>query len=375
MALNGIDIASYQSTLNPAAMAGTDFIVIKTTQGTGYTNPTWRKQADQTLQAGKLLGLYHYISGGNATAEAAYFADSAKPYVGKAVLALDWEPGQNRAWGNLAYLEQVAREVIKLTGVKPLIYASASVYGAVAPVAKRLDCGLWIAQYATTNATYGYQAHPWREGAYACAIRQYADNGHITGYPAGLDLDLFYGDRTAWMRYAASNGKTQPAPAPKPTPAPATPDLNRMATDTINGKYGNGDVRRSRLGRWYDKVMSIVNARLRKPVPRHAAPSGATYVVRSGDTLSGIAAKHGTSWQTLARINGISNPNRIYAGQRLRLPGGAPSHHAPARFYVVRSGDTLSGIASRLHTSWQHLAQINGLRNPNRIYPGQKLRY
>lgn len=374
MSLNGIDIASYQASLVPSAMTGTDFIIIKTTQGTGYINPTWRKQADQTLAAGKLLGLYHYIAGGSAAAEAAYFVSAAKPYVGKAVLALDWEPGQNRAWGNLAYLESVAREVIRLTGVKPLIYVSANVYGAVAPLAKRLDCGLWVAQYATTDATYGYQAHPWREGAYVCAIRQYADNGHITGYPAGLDLDIFYGDRAAWMRYAASNGKTQSAPAPQPAPTSAQPDLQQLATDTINGKYGNGEQRRSKLGRWYDEVMAIVNQRLRKPAPQHAA-TGATYVVRSGDTLSGIAARLHTTWQHLAQINGISNPNRIYVGQRLRLPGGAPSRPAPARVYVVRSGDTLSGIAARLHTSWQHLAQVNGLRNPNKIYPGQKLRY
>ena len=74
--------------------------------------------------------------------------------------------------------------------------------------------------------------------------------------------------------------------------------------------------------------------------------------------------------------------------QKLRAAGYDPTavqrevnnrvgvHPAPAaRVYTVRSGDTLSGIAGRLGTSWQHLARVNGLRNPNLIYPGQKLKY
>ena len=44
-----------------------------------------------------------------------------------------------------------------------------------------------------------------------------------------------------------------------------------------------------------------------------------TYTVKSGDTLSGIAAKYGTTYQKLAQINGISNPNVIYAGQVLKI--------------------------------------------------------
>lgn len=61
---------------------------------------------------------------------------------------------------------------------------------------------------------------------------------------------------------------------------------------------------------------------------------------------------------------------------KLKLTGGAaPAHPVASRVYTVRSGDTLSGIAARLGTSWQRLAQLNHLSNPNRIYPGQKIRY
>ncbi len=92
------------------------------------------------------------------------------------------------------------------------------------------------------------------------------------------------------------------------------------------------------------------------------------YTVRYGDTLSGIASRYGTSTSTLASINGISNPNWIYPGQVLKLSGSSST-----RFYTVRSGDTLSGIAAKFGTTWQALAQKNGLTNPNVIYVGQTL--
>lgn len=360
MSINGIDIASYQANLNPASMNGTDFIIIKSTQGTGYVNPTWRKQADQTLQAGKLLGLYHYISGGDAAAEAQYFVNAARPYVGRALLALDWESGQNSAWGNTGYLEAVAREVIRLTGVKPLIYASASVYGAVAPIAQRLDCGLWVAQYPNYERT-GYLDKPWNEGAYACAIRQYSSSGQLAGFAGNLDLDKFYGDKAAWMKYAASNGKVQPAPVAQP--APAQPNLEQMATETIQGKYGNGEQRKSRLGRWYEQVMAIVNRRFTQPARKSIAQVASEV----------LAGKWGNDPQRSQKLRAAGyDPAAVQREVNSRM-GATPA--PAARVYVVKPGDTLSAIAGRLGTSWQHLAQVNGLSNPNLIYPGQKLRY
>lgn len=255
MGLNGIDIASYQSSLDPAAMRDTDFIIIKSTQGTGYVNPTWRHQADQTLHAGRLLGLYHYIGGGDAAAEARYFVDHVRPYLGRAVLALDWESGQNRAWGNVSYLRDVASEVIRLTGVRPLLYGSRAVYGQLSAVGHALDCGLWVAEYASMRPT-GWQGRPWHDGAYACAMRQYTSEGIIRGYGGRLDLDIFYGDRGAWMRYAAADGRPQAAPQPAPAhPAPARPARPQVRVD---GYVGRDTIRlwQERMGTPVDGVIS-----------------------------------------------------------------------------------------------------------------------
>jgi LysM repeat protein len=57
-----------------------------------------------------------------------------------------------------------------------------------------------------------------------------------------------------------------------------------------------------------------------RPTPRPTADAPATYTVKSGDTLSGIASVYGTTWQELAELNGIDDPRRLRVGQELRLP-------------------------------------------------------
>ncbi len=207
MALNGIDISSYQSSINIAAVPA-DFVIVKATEGTGYINPCFRAHADATLNSGKLLGIYHYISGGNWQAEAEYFVNAVKDYVGRAVLALDFESGDNSAYGDTAYLQQCAQTVYNLTGVHPLLYGSQRDYGRLAAVSNATNCGLWIAQYPNYART-GYQNTPWNEGAYSCAIRQYSSSGALPGYGGNLDLNKFYGDRDAWQAYAKSDRQTQ----------------------------------------------------------------------------------------------------------------------------------------------------------------------
>ena len=316
MTLNGIDISSYQSGID-LTVVPCDFVIIKATQGTGYVNPDCDRAYQQAKRAGKLRGTYHYVGGGNAVAEADYYANNIKGYLKDGLLAIDWEAEQNSAWGNEAYLEQLVRRVIERTGVKPLIYSMASRYAQVAAVAKKLDCGLWVAEYADMNPT-GYQAHPWREGAYGCAIRQYASTGRLNGWGGNLDLNIAYMTRDQWAKYVNPGGKPAAAPAPsKPAPAPARKSEDAIAAEVIAGKWGNGQDRVNRLKKAGYNPASIqakVNAKLGA-----AKPAARTYTVRAGDNLSAIAAKYGTTYQALAAKNGIANPNLIYPGQVLKI--------------------------------------------------------
>lgn len=97
------------------------------------------------------------------------------------------------------------------------------------------------------------------------------------------------------------------------------------------------------------------------------------YTVVRGDTLSGIAAKFGTSFQVLARYNGIINPNLIVPGQKIKIPAEAGAPPSP-KTYTVVPGDTLSSIAYRFGTTYRKLAVLNGITDPNRIFPGQVLK-
>ena len=99
------------------------------------------------------------------------------------------------------------------------------------------------------------------------------------------------------------------------------------------------------------------------------------YVVKKGDTLSKIASKYGTTYQTLASYNGIINPNVINVGQVIKIPNGTMSHitNTSPRTYIVKKGDTLSSIAAKYGTTYKKIARDNNIADPNKIYPGQKL--
>lgn len=350
--MNGIDISNWQNGINLDAVPY-DFIIAKATQGKTYVSPDCARQVEQARARGKLFGVYHYIDGSGAIGEADFFIDNIENWVGEGMLCLDWESNQNSAWGNEDYLRQVAQRVIDRTGIPPVIYVQQSRMAQVKPVADALNCALWIAQYANMNAT-GYQDAPWNEGAYSCAIRQYSSCGRLSGYSGNLDLNKAYMDAAAWKKYANPSGG-----ASAPSPAPSKPSASAPSGSTLDLVYHivtndiNGDARRDYCGSRYDEVQGFINdthdasaSTLAKwiragkygnnPVRQtvieacggkyreaqdiiNGKGKQTTYVVKSGDTLSGIAAKFGTTYQAIAAKNGISNPNLIYPGQVLKI--------------------------------------------------------
>ena len=108
-------------------------------------------------------------------------------------------------------------------------------------------------------------------------------------------------------------------------------------------------------------------------------PANCTYVVQPGDTLGKIAYRYGTTVSALVSANNITNPNLIYSGQVLTLPGCAttppppPPAPPPTTTYVVQPGDTLYSIATYYGTTVSALSALNGISNPDVIYAGQVL--
>ena len=87
-----------------------------------------------------------------------------------------------------------------------------------------------------------------------------------------------------------------------------------LAQMVIKGQFGNGAMRKARLGNRYNAVQNEVNKLLGA-----SKSQGAYYIVKSGDTLSGIATKYKTTVSDLVKLNGIKNPNLIYVNQKLRI--------------------------------------------------------
>ncbi len=277
--MNGIDIADHQREIDLSKVP-CDFAICKATGGTGYVSPDFKRQVEQALAEGKCAGAYHFALDGfpvtTPEREAQHFLNVVEPYIGKVILALDWEakavklgPDWAKRW--LDY-------VFKKTGIRAVIYMSKGTAAAKewAEVAKNHP--LWVAQYAiSTDKNYqpgytpvrGYLSDPpgeksvgpWGENI---TIRQYTSMGFLEGWSRRLDLNIAYLDGDGWDKLC---GKA--APAEPETPA-ETPTVDELAQEVLTGKWGNGGERKQRLeaaGHDYDAVQRRVNEILSGKAP------------------------------------------------------------------------------------------------------------
>lgn len=208
MALRGIDIASYQTGIDLTRVP-CDFVIVKATQGTRYVNPDFTRAIQQAIGAGKLVGCYHYASSGGAENEAEHFLTTVKPYIGRAILVLDWEQGSNANYPNEAYAKRFMDYVRSKVGVSCFFYDAKYFiqqhrFGSIAAA----GYPLWAAQYKNYQPT-GYQAEPWTDkrgwgGWTGCLIYQYSSNGVLDGWGGRLDINIAYMSAAQWKRWASN---------------------------------------------------------------------------------------------------------------------------------------------------------------------------
>lgn len=310
--LLGIDISNYQSV--ESVDIAPDFVIIKATEGTGYVNPLCDSQYQRAKAQGKLLGVYHFVRpdlGLSPEDEAQFFVDNCRGYIGEALLAIDYEVAPYSD----DYAFRFAKKVAELTdGVWPLAYMSASKVTEYAWPQTCKACGLWIAGYPDLRASWDipdfpYNTDEWTDG---CAIWQYTDSY------GQLDRDVAYMTKEAWHKFARPG--ENPKPEPQPTPAPTKKTNEQIADEVIAGKWGNGEERKQRLtaaGYDYNTIQGIVNTKM------GVRPDDGFfwYTIQPGDTLSGIAARFGTTVGQIQVDNSILNPNLIYAGSTLKIRG------------------------------------------------------
>lgn len=380
----GVDWSKYQGNAGKWGYDRDDFSI---SQIGGYYNGSFVPQATYGTQVANTIALnkrahtyiYAQFSG---TAQADQMLDYYLPKVQTpkgSIVALDVESGNPDVASVEHALERVqdAGYTAVLYGYKNFLINHLGSAG-LQEIASQYP--MWLAEYKNYNVT------PEPDYKYFPSFANVQLFQFTSTYAAGgLDGNV---DFTGITENGYKGGNAQ---KPKTT-TPAITTGKQLHQDTHNYTVKSGDTLSDIASRYGMSVNALVmlngikNANLIYPgqvlrvadsgagstVTKKATavitPTGtSTYTVRYGDTLSGIASRYGTSANTLASINGISNPNWIYPGQVLRVSGTV------SQSYTVRYGDTLSGIASAHGTTWQALAQKNGLSNPNWIYPGQTL--
>ena len=318
-----IDVSSWQTGIN-VTTSGAQVVVTKATEGIGYVNSDCDRVVQDALAAGQGVGVYHFAHTENdARREAQYFIDNTRGYVGKGIVPiLDWEPSApwNTGWA-LAWLQTVEAA----WGTKPIIYMNQSTENAYdwsAVVSG--NYGLWIAAYTLGYMpVYGFNPPSAQPTLYHWPFAvawQYTSTGHVNNWGGALDLSVVYGDLNTWHAYAGSGQATTSTPTPAPTPHPST---SGTACDTNCVVIQSGQYVSMFWPDWWNVSVPSGNPSIVYPGDKICHNSGSnnatashTYVVQSGDTLSGIAAWLGVS---MYNITGYSsgNMNLIHPGETL----------------------------------------------------------
>lgn len=393
----GVDWSRYQGANGVFGYSHDKFAIcqIGGVNGGGiYGQSTYETQVASAIAQGKRAHTYiWYQVGGNASL-GEQVLNTFLPQVQTpkgSIVALDYESGASadKQANTNAILHGM--RMIKAAGYTPMYYSGkpytvANVY--VDQIIREFPNSLWMAAYPDYNVTPtpNYNVFPSMDGV---AIYQFTSTYIAGGLDGNIDLTGITDNG-----YTKNNNPENQTPAiSQGQQADNTPKTDIAVGNQVKVKFGannwatgeaipswvkgrtynvaqvSGDrVLLSGINSWINKsdveIISVSSAPIQ-------APATSTYTVQSGDTLSSIAAKFGTNYQMLASLNGISNPNLIYVGQVLRVNGSA---NAGSVHYTVRAGDNLSAIASRYGTSYQSIAALNGLSNPNLIYAGQTLK-
>lgn len=325
--LKGIDVSVYQGEINweKVKAAGIQFAILRLGFGDNIPSQDDRyftRNVSECIRLGIPWGAYLYSYATNeehAKSELAHCLRllgmvNAKPGF---PIYLDLEDGPTVGAQSNEKILQMAKIVVEgleAAGYWTGIYANKHWHDTRLTSPWYNTKARWVAQYYDTCTYTGGQYGVW----------QYTSSGSVDGIAGRVDMNEAYED------YPALCAEFYGKPAPEyPQEKPAEKPQN----------------------------MTI-------------------YKVKKGDTLSAIASKYGTTYQKLAEFNGIENPSLIHPGQEIRIPdsGTAPAPAKKDKVYTVKKGDTLSGIASKYGTTYQTLAKYNGIADPSLIFPGQKIK-
>ncbi|OLF70826.1 LysM peptidoglycan-binding domain-containing protein [Loigolactobacillus backii] len=362
-----------------------------------YDQSTYNTQVQYSIAQGKRAHTYIWWQGitdnGTANTVLNYFLPKVQTPKGS-IVALDVESG----YQNTAVLDNALNR-IKQAGFTPVLYGYKNfLQNNINLTYLASKYSLWLAEYPDYNVTKSpnYNYFP---SADNIGIFQFTSTYNAGGLDGDVDLtgitDNGYKGTTT-----SSTGGT----AVKPTTTTPAIAAGQAANNTAKSDIKIGDTVKVNFSanRWATgesipswvkgqnyKVSEISGTKLLLSginswinrgnaeilsVTGASTSTGSSYIVQSGDTLSGIASTYGTTVSALASLNNISNTNLISVGQRLTVKGSA-STASNSNYYTVRSGDTLSAIATAHGLNTAVLAAYNGITNYNYISVGQQIKF
>lgn len=378
----GIDVSNWQGHIDYRQVkeAGIEVVYIKSSQGSNIKDAYFDINYKNAKANGLKVGFYHFLTAtntGEAEQEARFFASVIAGKRPDCKLVMDYEVFGGVSIEESNNIAQVFLETVKrLTNKEVIVYSDLS--NARDRFGRQIadNYELWIAYYGDYNNLRDIETR-WQRWIGV----QYTDRGYVPGIQGNVDRDLY----------------TEDIFLSDTSEVPNTENPNdSINTETISYTVQSGDTLSSIASRYGTTVQELVDInglsnpnliypgeilRIATNSTVHGSETRGTgsiiYTVQRGNTLSQIANTYGVTVSHIVEINNIANPNLIYPGQKLRITESTNTTLNPViqnNFYTVQTGDTLSGIARRYGVSTQYLVRLNGISNPNLIYPGQMLK-
>lgn len=361
----GIDISEFQGEIDfeEVRRSGIEAVYIRVGAGE-YTDEYFAENYERARAAGLKIGFYHYVTARSVEEgrrQARFFASLAAGREPDMRLAMDFEYFGSLSVSQInAISEAYLDELTALTKREAVIYSDLSNARNIFSRALAEKYPLWAAQYGADEPSANGK---WREWVGF----QYTDEGRVGGIYGNVDRNIF----TEGI-FLSDSGRIDGEKRISVRARTRTLTVYVRTGDTlwaIAREYGTTVGAIARENRIVDPNRIFAGERLRITLP--ARGSGEEiYTVRRGDTPISIAGKFGVTLSALEDRNGLERGETIYAGDKLSIPGARMS----GEFYVVRPGDTLFYISRRTGVPIRTLVGINRIKDPDLIYAGEHLK-
>ena len=361
----GIDISEFQGEIDfeEVRRSGIEAVYIRVGAGE-YTDEYFAENYERAKAAGLKIGFYHYVTARSVDEgrrQARFFASLAAGREPDMRLAMDFEYFGSLSVSQInAISEAYLDELTALTRREAVIYSDLSNARNIFSRALAEKYPLWAAQYGADEPSANGK---WREWVGF----QYTDEGRVGGIYGNVDRNIFTEGIFLSDSWRIDGEKRTTVRA-----RTRTLTVYVRAGDTlwaIAREYGTTVEAIAIENRIADPNRIFAGERLRITLP--ARGSGEEiYTVRRGDTPISIAGKFGVTLSALEDRNGLERGETIYAGDKLSIPGAGMS----GEFYVVRPGDTLFYISRRTGVPIRTLVGINRIKDPDLIYAGEHLK-